>query len=155
MDPYDTAATRAVWNRVLQSQPETQAPIVETLRVRIDAEHAARLTYLALARCAGRYAGTLRTIAAQEGVHARTLSALYYLHTGECHAPEAAPARPTNFCQSLRECYQAELQSAARYRADAEHYPEHCTLFTRLANDEARHSRMLHKMACQLLGMGR
>ena len=152
MNPYDTAATRAVWNRVLQTQPEAQEPIIETLRARIDGEHAARLTYLALARCAGRYAGTLRSIAAQEGVHARKLSALYYLHTGKCHTPQAESACPNDFCQSLRECYQAELQSAAHYRADAERYPEHRELFTRLACDEARHSRMLHEMTCQMLG---
>ena len=152
MDPYDTAATRSVWNRVLQAQPETHSPIVETLRARIDAEHAARLTYLALARCAGRFAGTLRTIAAQEGAHARTLAALYYLHTGECHTPQAEAACPTDFCRSLRECYQAELQSAARYRADAERYPEHRALFTRLACGEDRHSRMLHEIACRVLG---
>ena len=73
MDPYDTAATRAVWDRVLRTQEKPEeATIEDVLRARIAAEKTNRLTYLALARCAGPYAGTLRAIAAQEGQHAQT-----------------------------------------------------------------------------------
>ena len=149
MDPYDTAATRAVWSRVLR--PQAQTEIVQTLRERIAAERNNRCTYLALARCAGPYAGALRTIAAQEGRHAQALAALYYLHTGECFAPEAEARCEGTFCERLRAQFVGELEGEKQYRADGERWPEHRCLFLRLAQEESDHARILHEITCRML----
>lgn len=152
MDPYDTAATRAVWDRVLRTQEEPEeATIEDVLRARIAAEKTNRLTYLALARCAGPYAGTLRVIAAQEGQHAQTLSALYFLHTGECFEPESAARCEGTFCDRLRAQFLGEMAGEKQYRADAERWPEHRCLFLRLAQEESRHAQMLHELTCRML----
>ena len=152
MDPYDTAATRAVWDRVLRTQEEPgHATVEDGLRARIRAEKTNRLTYHALARCAGSYAGTLRAIAAQEGQHAQTLSALYFLHTGECFEPESAARCEGTFCDRLRAQFLGEMAGEKQYRADAERWPEHRCLFLRLAQEESRHAQMLHELTCRML----
>ena len=75
MDPYDTAATRAVWDRVLRTQEEPEeATIEDVLRARIAAEKTNRLTYLALARCAGR-AARADAVGAVFSAHRRVLRA--------------------------------------------------------------------------------
>ena len=140
MNPYDTAATRAVWNRVLQPQedrPVAGMSLEERLKEMIADEHADHHTYLALARHAGP--------------HAATLSALYYLLTGECYTPETAACCPGNFCRALRERFNEELKGAKQYREAAECWPEHRSMFLKLAQDESRHSRVLHGIACRMM----
>ena len=151
MDPYDTAAVRAVWERVRSTCREPETALEAVLRARITEENSDRLTYLALARCAGSYAGTLRTLAAQEGRHAQALSALYFLHTGECFTPDSAACCTGNFCERLRAQFTDELKGEERYRADAERWPEHRGLFLRLAQEENRHAQCLHALTCRML----
>lgn len=154
MNPYDTAATRAVWNRVLQPQEDRPAAgmsLEERLKEMIADEHADHHIYLALARHAGPHAAALRTLAMQEDGHGRTLSALYYLLTGECYTPETAACCPGNFCRALRERFNEELEGAKQYREAAECWPEHRSMFLKLAQDESRHSRVLHGIACRMM----
>ena len=93
----------------------------------------------------------LRTLAMQEDGHGRTLSALYYLLTGECYTPETAACCPGNFCRALRERFNEELKGAKQYREAAECWPEHRSMFLKLAQDESRHSRVLHGIACRMM----
>ncbi len=152
MDPYDSTATRAVWNRVMQQDRAPEAlSLEESLREMIAGEHTDHVTYLAAARCAGRHAATLRQIAMQEDCHGRRLQALYYLLTGECYAPEVAPRCEGSLCETLRARFAVELEGAKRYRAAAERWPEHRRLFQELAAQEENHGRILQGITCRML----
>ncbi len=155
MDPYDTAATRAVWTRVLQTTrlPEMpQVPAEAELLSMIEGEQKASAAYLSLARRGGNYAPLLRSMAAQEASHARRLQVLYYLLTGQKPKPRAAAVRtPGKLRDALHDCYMAELSSVRTYCAAAQQRKEHAELFYALAREERQHSKNLQNMAARLV----
>ncbi len=153
VDPYDSAAVQAVWQRVLQvREPCEEATPESELAEMISDELTDQAVYLAIARCAGRFAPVFRAIAHEEACHARRLSALYYLLTGcrSCASRGAVKER-WRLCDAVRERYAEELKGAKKYRAAAERWPEHAALFSDLADAEQRHSCRLHAVASEML----
>ena len=99
-------------------------------------------------RCAPAWARqTLRTIADDEGSHAKHLMAVYYLITGQCYRP-ALPCgehKAQPWCPALRQRYHAESCGAMNYARSAEETTDVCLrrIFLRLSDDEYRHADMI------------
>lgn len=110
----------------------------------IASEFAARRGYLTLARWGGVNARLFRALAAEEERHARRLSALYYILTGETPMEiiPAAGELPREKRAALRACYQAECCSAQAYEELAK-TPCFGEVFAALAQDERRHGAKL------------
>lgn len=150
MDPFDTAATRAIWQRVLQPREEEMS-LEDTLSEMIADEYADHAIYLSMAGCAGRFAPKMRAIAADELRHARRLTALHFLLTGTKPCPRHSAHCGGSFCQMLRVRYTEELSGAGKYREAAERWSEHAALFYELADAEQRHSCILQRIAEQVI----
>ena len=136
----------AVWARV-RGQGEA-ASLAETLPMMISDELTERGTYLRLQRCAPVF----RMLAREEGCHARRLTALYFLLTGqEVCAETGALPHYASFAEALRDRFAQELQSAKRYRTAAERWPEHGSLFRALAAQEQAHADRLHRLTQTIL----
>lgn len=143
MDINDSAAVRAVWQRVLQQTPSDPAPEA-ALAALISDEWTAHAAYLMLARRCGRFAAVFRSMAREEACHAQKLAALYFLLTGRKSCVlRGASAQREELCCAVRARYAAEREAEQTYRASAQRYPEHAALFCALADDERRHSRRL------------
>ena len=107
MDLSDSAAVQRIWQRVgLTPQPGTpsatpSAPSItpgtpdalpDCLPQWIAAEQVSCRRCQAMARCAGaQEAKTLCCLARRSADHARQLQAVYYVLTGQCCCPDAAP----------------------------------------------------------------
>ena len=151
MNPYDTAAVQAVWQRVLRAESAGKPTLAEALAEQITDELTDHVTYLRLARCAGRFAPIMQRIACDEANHAAKLSTLYFLLTG-CKSPACpgAVGKPDALCLAVRTRYAEELRGAERYRTMAAENPEHTELFCRLAEEEREHARRLYRIASEL-----
>lgn len=150
MNLNDSAAVRAVWQRVLQA-PTDAAPEA-ALAERISDERTAHAAYLALARRGGRFAPVFRALARDEACHAQKLSALYFLLTGrKSCVMRGAVATREELCAAVRARYADERSSENAYRTAAERYPEHAALLCALADDERRHAQRLHAVMEALL----
>lgn len=164
MDPFDPRQTAAVWARVYggawdktpssapardaaAAQPEVP-PLSRRLSEMIADERQDSVTYYHMARMAGADAPKFRRIAQEEAGHARTLSALYVLLTGE-HPPEQRyeTGLQTDLSAMLSARYRGELNGAASYRRAAAQYPDQSDLFQMLAADEAEHARRILEIA--------
>lgn len=153
MDPYDSASVRAVWQRVMAKDGQTE--LQQSLLEHIAGEYAARRSYEKMASRAGAHGSVLRRMAWEEGQHAKKLSALYDLlfeplprvATGVAEPKE----QPQSFHEALRRAFRAELAAAERYRLLAQQQEQHRPLFLALAADEERHSRHLRQIAQSLL----
>lgn len=151
MDSFDASTVQAVWQRVLQTKPVSMT-LPATLVDMVSDELTAHAAYLALSRCGGRFSPVFRAIAQEEACHARRLSALYFLLTGDCcTAARGAISEHRSLCTAVRTHYTEELNAARRYREAAERFVEHAALFHALADDEQRHSCRLHSIAAALL----
>ncbi|MBE6984169.1 MAG: hypothetical protein E7434_00890 [Ruminococcaceae bacterium] len=148
MNPYDSQAVSAVWQRVRQGR-EVDA-LEQALSEAIALEHRAQNAYLAMARCG--HGALLRSLAAQEACHARKLSALYYL-LFECPpCPQRqCPPKIDDFCEAVRQAYQGELMARQRYGRLAKSYPEHRELFCCIAKQEKQHACRLQQLTEHLL----
>ena len=121
MDLSDSAAVQRIWQRVgLTPQPGTpsatpSAPSItpgtpdalpDCLPQWIAAEQASCRRCQAMARCARtQEAKTLCCLARRSADHARQLQAVYYVLTGQCCCPDAAPtncARPSRQRKPLK-----------------------------------------------------
>lgn len=122
---------------------------VEVLEGFVRAELADRHSTLFLARCAPTEEARrlLRGIAADEGRHARRLSAALYLITGERCCPTLSFPTPhyAGWCAALRERYHAEACGGFNYRRASEESLDLCLqeLLLEFSQDEYRHARQL------------
>ncbi|WP_298031147.1 ferritin-like domain-containing protein [uncultured Dysosmobacter sp.] len=127
------------------------AEMLEVLMGFIEEELADQQRFLALSRQAPAWARQrLREMAADEGLHARRLLAVYYLITGACGHP-AAPDRPVfagRWCEALRERYHGEACNGLNYARAAEGTTDPCLsrLLNELSDDEYRHAGELMRM---------
>ncbi|BAK97828.1 hypothetical protein OBV_06300 [Oscillibacter valericigenes Sjm18-20] len=123
--------------------------MIEVLQGFIEAELADRRYYLAFSRQAPGWARqTLRDTAEDEGGHARRLTAIYYLITGQCYQPAVNSERiyAGQLCPALRVRYHAETCGGLHYAQAADGTTDPCLakLLNELSEDEYRHAeRML------------
>ena len=148
MDPYDSVAVSAVWQRVHASRENDD--LEQELTEAIGFELRAKSAYLAMAKCSGNM--LFRQLAAQEACHAKKLSALYYL-LFECTPckPQQCPPRIDNFCSALREAYRGEQLAVERYERLANTYPAHREFFCALAKQEKEHACHIHRLTERIL----
>lgn len=159
MQPLTEKQTQQVWSRVMnaqaapaaaaaQTEPEAQPDLELTpsqLLSCIRHEHSDCALYLHLAgRLKGNAQALLRQLARQEACHARRLSAIYYVKTGEKACP-GAPERPCTACinETLRQRYTAELSASERYQALAENAGSYECLLRQMAQEECEHAQKL------------
>ncbi len=114
----------------------------------IEAELEDRRYYLTMLRCAPAWARqALRTIADDEGGHARRLSAVYYLITGQCYQPTIPCGAVTleRWCPALRRRYHEEACGAFNYARAADGTTDVCLqrIFQELSADEYRHANTI------------
>ena len=106
-------------------------------------------TYLFLARRAptAEARRVFRAIAADEGRHARRLSAAVYLITGERYCPAICypPLRYEGFCTALRGRYHEEACGGFNYRRAAQETLDPCLqqLLMEFSQDEYRHANAM------------
>lgn len=133
-----------VWQRVLQ-RPQTQ-PEEEMLKEWIADTLAASRSYQAMARMSAnrRYQEMARTEAAQ----ARELSALLFLLYGTRERIFSGAAEGKRaLTASVRSRYAAETAAEKAFREAAQRWPEHSTLFRKMAATAAHHRDELHRDA--------
>ena len=117
----------------------------------IEGELADQRYYLAFSRQAPVSARQLlRSIAQDEGGHARRLMAVYYLITGRCYRPSVSCDRVYigAWCPALRERYHEEACGWMNYIRAAEGTTDPCLqkTFTELAADELRHADAMREL---------
>ena len=127
------------------------ARLLETLTGFLEGELSDRRYYLAFARQAPAWMRqTLRDIAADEGEHARLLSAVYYLITGNCYDASADGERLYigRTCPALRLRYHEETCGAQAYLRAAAATADPCLakILTELSADEYRHAGELTEL---------
>lgn len=129
---------------------------LEVLQGFIREELADRRTYLFLARRAptAEARQVFRTIASDEGRHARRLLAAVYLITGERYCPAICypPLRCDGYCAALRERYHEEACGGYNYRRASQETLDPCLqqLLLAFSQDEYRHA---NAMLCLLSGV--
>ena len=129
---------------------------LEVLQDFIREELADRRTYLFLARRAptAEARQVFRTIASDEGRHARRLLAAVYLITGERYCPAICypPLRCDGYCAALRERYHEEVCGGFNYRRASQETLDPCLqqLLLAFSQDEYRHA---NAMLCLLSGV--
>ena len=117
----------------------------------IEGELADQRYYLAFSRQAPVSARQLlRSIAQDEGGHARRLMAVYYLITGRCYRPSVSCDRVYigAWCPALRERYHEEACGWMNYIRAAEGTADPCLqkVFREMAEEQERLSRMLTEL---------
>lgn len=128
---------------------------LEVLQGFLREELADRRTYLFLARRAptAEARGVFRTLAEEEGRHARKLAAALYLITGERYCPAICypPLRYAGYCAALRERYHEEVCGGFNYRRASQETLDPCLqqLLLAFSQDEYRHA---NAMLCLLSG---
>lgn len=128
---------------------------LEVLQGFLREELSDRRTYLFLARRAptAEARGVFRTLAEEEGRHARKLAAMLYLITGERYCPAICypPLRCTGYCAALRERYHEEACGGFNYRRASQESLDPCLqqLLLEFSQDEYRHA---NAMLCLLSG---
>lgn len=125
--------------------------MLEVLTGYIEEELCDRRYYLALARTAPAWARqNLRSIAEDEGGHAKRLMAVYYLITGQCYRPDLSCGHVPleRWCPALRMRYHAEACGGFNYARSADETTDVCLrrIFEELSADEYRHADMLAAM---------
>lgn len=125
--------------------------MLEVLTGYIEEELCDRRYYLALARTAPAWARqNLRSIAEDEGGHAKRLMAVYYLITGQCYRPDLSCGHVPleRWCPALRMRYHAEACGGLNYARSADETTDVCLrrIFGELSADEYRHADMLAAM---------
>lgn len=125
--------------------------MLEVLTGYIEEELCDRRYYLALARTAPAWARqNLRSIAEDEGGHAKRLMAVYYLITGQCYRPNLSCGHVPleRWCPALRMRYHAEACGGLNYARSADETTDVCLrrIFGELSADEYRHADMLAAM---------
>lgn len=122
--------------------------MLEVLAGYIEEELCDRRYYLTLMRAAPMWARqTLRTIAEDEGSHAKRLMAVYYLITGQCYRPNLSCGHVPmeRWCPALRVRYHAEACGGMNYARSADESTDVCLsrILRELSDDEFRHADMI------------
>lgn len=148
------------WGTTVQSRQETLLPgadpnpccmgtaATESLNVLtgfLEEELRDQRIYQAMVRQAPSWARQrLRELAAEEGEHARRLTAVYYLITGTCYQPVVSVERIClgNWCAALRERYHEAACNGLNYARAAEETTDPCLsrLLNDLSGEEYRHA---------------
>ena len=140
METIDPAKAEKVWQRVRQ-QGET--PREQGLPALIAQEWTDAATYLQLSRrFQGKESALLRQMYEQEQAHTACLKGIYTLLTGTHPTVRAVPLPHEDTEALLRRCYGREMQCLAQYEKRAGD-PEFGQVFTRLAEQEREHCRLL------------
>lgn len=124
------------------------AEMLKVLAGFIEDELSDQRYYQAFARQAPAWArSALREIGEDEGGHARRLTAVYYLITGQCYRPSLSCERiyVGRFCAALRERYHAEACGGFNYIRASENTTDPCLtkILAELSADEYRHAEIL------------
>ena len=160
MNPLDPNKTKAVWDRVMANQGElpvaapaapasNQTVCASEIMELIQDERNDACTYFALAKCVGgRDCACLQRIAQEELCHAKRLSTVYYVLTGNraCVCPEPTES-VTCLPESLRKQHQQELEGVETYEALARRESPYQNPFWQLSDEERRHAQ---KVLCLL-----
>ncbi len=141
METIDPVKAAKVWQRV--HPQEDAAPREQGLPALIAQEWTDAATYLQLSRrFQGKEGALLRKMYEQEQAHTACLKGIYTLLTGTHPSVRAVPLPHEETETLLRRCYGREMQCLAQYEQRAGD-PEFGQVFSRLAEQEREHCRML------------
>lgn len=141
METIDPAKAAKVWQRV-RSQEDAQ-PREQGLPALMAQEWTDAATYLQLSRrFQGKESAILRKMYEQEQAHTACLKGIYTLLTGTHPSVRAVPLPHEETETLLRCCYGREMQCLASYEQRSND-PEFGQVFSRLAEQEREHCRML------------
>ena len=149
MEVFDSAKAAGVWQRVqgnsTQSRPE-EGLLELIFRESEDAE-----IYLQLSRnFQGKAAQFLRKMYQEEQAHAACLRGIYTLITGKRAGTASPKLNPDTPERILRKCYGREMRCLAQYEQRI-HDPEYGQVFSKLADQEREHCRMILELLGGLL----
>ncbi len=141
MEKIDPAKAARVWQRVQGSAPvEAKEQGLQELIVH---EWTDAATYLLLSRrFQGKNSTILRKMFQDEQAHTACLKGIYTLITGNHPVLKALPPKQEDTELILRRCYGREMQCLAQYEARSND-PEYGQVFTRLAQQEREHCRLI------------
>lgn len=143
MNTYDHQKAARVWQRVRGNGEEKQEDWAAELPELIMNEWNAGAVYMQLARqMQPKPAQILQRLSREKLAHVSCLKGIYTLMTGEravtrSPQPEKEPPEVT-----LRKCYGREMRSLKAYEKRSED-PEYGHVFSRMAQQEQEHCRML------------
>ena len=154
---YDNEKFAAVWSRVMPNQPEeepappaatlTQEDKAALLRALINGKAQNLACYTLLAkRYRGKSPGKLfGGFARDEAAHLRNLQTAHYLLTGDTCVPQAEPVRIASVLSVLRLCYLRERDGEKTFILASlqDDEPKRTQLYTRIADEAARHALLL------------
>ena len=141
METIDPAKAARVWQRVQATDPPENRE--QGLLELIAQEWTDATTYLQLSRqLQGSKSAMLRRMYEQEQAHAACLKGIYTLLTGKRPHVRALPPAQEPPEQTLRRCYGREMQCLASYEKRSSD-PEYGHVFSRLAEQEREHLRMI------------
>ena len=149
MEVFDSAKAAGVWQRVqgnsTQSRPE-EGLLELIFRESEDAE-----IYLQLSRSLqGKAARLLQKMYQEEQAHAACLRGIYTLTTGKRAGTASPKLNPDTPERILRKCYGREMRCLAQYEQRI-HDPEYGQVFSKLADQEREHCRMILELLGGLL----
>ena len=140
MNPYDTRAVRAVWERVNACHEQLLSSMIE-------AEQQARDSYLRLSRNRIPYAKDFAAMAKEEAEHLRQLSRLYeQLYGKEAQSKASDSKTYANLQAAMTDRLAQEEQTAQSYRSAAGHFAAYKELFESLAQEELQHAQTLRHL---------
>ena len=149
MATYDPQKAARVWQRVQGEKENREPPHREDdLQELIMNEWVAAATYLQLARKMGqKEAAVLQNLAREEQNHLSCLKGIHTLITGEKCAVKAPKIQLGTPETTLRRCYGEKMRNLKAYESRTSD-PEYGHVFSRLAEQEREHCRVL----LQLIG---
>lgn len=147
MQTIDPQKAQRVWERV---RGESPAPPEAVLTEMIANAWTDAVVYMQLSRrFRGKDNAILRKMYDEQQAHTACLKGIYTLTTGRRPAVKAAPPPPGDPEQILRRAYGREMQSLARYEANAAD-PDYGQVFLRMAQQEREHCRMILELLGRL-----
>ncbi len=123
----------------------------------IQSEDLSRRLYTHLAsRCPKRFASLLRSMAADEARHLRSMQLEHYLLTGDSLPPEKLPDFDRPAAELLRMAYSGEWDASEAYasQAQAQQDARLRALFLAQSRDELRHRANVKMILAAMTGMG-
>lgn len=161
---FDRAKFEAVWRRVM---PEAAGQIGELnaanrpekgdacrLREFMDNEaQDARVYRMLAAACSGSARQGLHQIVLDEQCHLRKLKAVYFILTGKIYKPPETCPFIRDLPETLRCKYRDEKEESAAYKdaAEATSVNELADIYPALAEDEARHYKIIARIIENIL----
>lgn len=144
MESYDKTKAARVWQRVQSSTPTPPTDPTRGLSGLIAEEWADASVYLALSkRVQGNAANILRKMGQEEQAHMACLKGMYTLQgAGRPDVPPPPPPDKAPVDVVLRRCYGREMRCLAQYESRADS-PEYGQVFTRMAQQEKEHCRLI------------